>query len=484
MRELYEHQKEGVRWLKNVRRGILAFSMGTGKTVTSLTAAKDIGSQIIVVCPPGLKSNWDNECKLTEVLAEIHSDNKIPRPPGQIQFVLIVDEAARFQTITSQRTAKMLELAKHPNCQAVFLLTGTPMRNGRPSNLYPLLRAIGHPLGSLKAEYEKKYCGAKWKAFGRVAPIADEHTGKLVALGWKCQKCGQGQTTNSVWNQYLSCKKCGDLMKRPMIIWDTTGATNLEELKKQIAPVILTRTKEECLDLPPKTRVYRDAEVTAEDKRLFKQVYEEALASFQERVKEGSANAESESLVILTAMRRAASLAKVATAIEMIESICEEGGRVICFSEYRETANQIAAQFGAMPYTGEVKMKDRDDIVKAFQSGEQNVFIGTIAAGGLGLNLTAANNVILLDRPLTPGDVLQAEDRAHRIGTHWPVTCHWLRAFPIDVKIDEMLVEKLAVISDVLGGKESGPIKASAVLRGVFRHARASKVHVHAGADI
>ncbi len=101
------------------------------------------------------------------------------------------------------------------------------------------------------------------------------------------------------------------------------------------------------------------------------------------------------------------------------------------------------------------------------------------------MNLTAANNVLLLDRPMAPGDVLQAEDRCYRIGQHNPVTVIWLRAFEICEKIDEMLMAKLKVIGDVLGGKENEPIKAVTVLRSVFRkHAKASKVHQEAGAGI
>ncbi|KAB0238284.1 DEAD/DEAH box helicase [Microcystis aeruginosa EAWAG127a] len=65
---------------------------------------------------------------------------------------------------------------------------------------------------------------------------------------------------------------------------------------------------------------------------------------------------------------------------------------------------------------GKRNRKNRQAIVDRFQAGTSKIFIGTIKAGGVGLTLTAANQVILVDRPWTPGDADQAEDRCYRIG--------------------------------------------------------------------
>mmetsp|Transcript_22387 Transcript_22387/g.46425 ORF Transcript_22387/g.46425 Transcript_22387/m.46425 type:complete len:132 (+) Transcript_22387:2104-2499(+) len=81
-------------------------------------------------------------------------------------------------------------------------------------------------------------------------------------------------------------------------------------------------------------------------------------------------------------------------------------------------------------------------MVDDFQSGLSAVFVCTFGAGGVGLTLTAAASIILLDRPWTPGDALQAEDRVRRIGQTKPVTSIWLRAFDVDEQIDILIEEK------------------------------------------
>lgn len=81
------------------------------------------------------------------------------------------------------------------------------------------------------------------------------------------------------------------------------------------------------------------------------------------------------------------------------------------------------------------------------------MFIGTIKAGGVGITLTAASNVILVDRPWTPGDTEQAEDRCHRIGQNNTVNTFWVQLGLIDEAIDRLLESKQQRIELVLKGK-------------------------------
>lgn len=84
------------------------------------------------------------------------------------------------------------------------------------------------------------------------------------------------------------------------------------------------------------------------------------------------------------------------------------------------------------------------------QSGLSPVFVCTFGAGGVGLTLTAACTVILLDRPWTPGDAHQAEDRVRRIGQTKPVTSVWMTAFDLDRQIDSLLEQKSKTSNTVL----------------------------------
>ena len=92
-----------------------------------------------------------------------------------------------------------------------------------------------------------------------------------------------------------------------------------------------------------------------------------------------------------------------------------------------------------------------------------SVFVCTFGAGGVGLTLTAARTVILLDRPWTPGDVAQAEDRVRRIGQRFPVKNIWISAFEVDKQIDLSIESKLQTSNTVLTTSgETGGLSASA----------------------
>jgi SNF2 family DNA or RNA helicase len=266
---------------------------------------------------------------------------------------------------------------------------------------------------------------------------------------------------------------CG-AVRRWLVVNDATGATNLDVLHEQVRPVLLRRLKSECLDLPKKTRVVKKVEPTAEMKTAYKRALAETLAKYQERVRAGTISSEGEALALLGFVRIAASRSKVEFTTEAAEEVIEQGGQVIIFTEFVETALALAKHFRVPPYIGDTSRAERTRIEADFQAGKRRAFVGTAHAGGVGITLTAANTVILHDRPLTPGDAEQAEDRAHRIGQHWPVTALWPQAFPVDEKIDLMLDEKRDVANRVLTGKSvaagaTASLRASQVLFDLFR---------------
>ena len=108
------------------------------------------------------------------------------------EYAVICDEAHAMQSLRSQRTRDALALCSHQCCSGVILATGTPMKNGRPSNIFPLLLAVRHPLSQHRISFETRYCAAKRTKF---------------------------------------CP------------WDTSGASNLQELQEKIRPVLIRKTK-------------------------------------------------------------------------------------------------------------------------------------------------------------------------------------------------------------------------------------------------
>lgn len=416
--QLREYQKAGVEWLlshgknKIYRGGILADQMGLGKTLTALVAAKRLqkqtGCKIFVIAPVSLQETWLRTAEIVQVNIECSSNSyqKIPLPLENSEYLLIADEAHSFQEMKSKRTENFLNLAQYPNCIACWCLTGTPLKNGRPNNLYPLLVAIDHPLAANKSNYQRKYCNAHYKSVGKKS------------------------------------------------VWDVSGASHLDELSAKLNDAILQRTKAECLpELPAKTRLFKQAELQPKTEKAYNETIAALVADYKERAKQGLVDPDAEALVTLNILRKTGSEAKVESAIELANELLEQGQQVVIFTEFVESAKALYTQLGGELLTGESKPEERQAMCDRFQSGESKLLVGTIKAGGVGLTLTAANNVILIDRPWTPGDTEQAEDRCHRLGQQNAVFATWIQLGIIDNAIDNLIQQKQDRIDLVMRGK-------------------------------
>lgn len=416
-RTLFDHQKTGVKFLLDKRRVILADVPGLGKTATTLVAARTFGLPIHVICPKSLQINWQREAEMVGLtLAGVYSSAKIP-DPVDVDFVLIADEAHQFQSLKSKRTQAMLDWALSPHCMAIYEATGTPIANGRPVNLYPLLKAVRHPLAADQGEYEAYYCNGHATRFTK---------------------------------------------------WDVSGAAHLDELHKNTRDVMLRRTKEECLDLPAKTVVQRGVDVSAKMEKIYNARFAELRAEYKARVKDRyealskeekertsleDMLSQAEALVMLGHVQHAASLAKIETATEMAEEVVGSDGQVVLFVNYKESGSALAERLHTRLFSGELNNVERQRLVDRFQAGQDKVFVCTIGAGGVGITLTAAQTGILVDRPWTPGAADQAADRLHRIGQRNAVTIYWLQFGEADKEIDKLLEEKQERIDLVLQGK-------------------------------
>jgi len=421
---LYQHQKEGVRWLLHrrvgnlYRGGILADQMGLGKSLQALVAAKALqqatGCHVFVVSPGILLDKpWLEEAEIVGVEIEVFSDyhSSIPRPLENAKYLVIVDEAHRYQSLTSLRTKALVRLAKHQNCIATWLLTGTPMANGKPANLFPLLEICEHPLASDKWEYESHYC-----------------QGQQVSVG-------KGRTA-----------------------WRAEGAAYLDELAQKIDDVQLRRTKRQCLDLPPKIRTLQPIELSEKSQKVYDKMLKELQQSDRDRLKAGLISEEGAALARITQLRKAASLAKVEATVSLALEVLQDGDQIVMFTEFKDTAGRIYEAlielgFSAELLTGETPKEERQPMIDRFQNGKTKAIVGTSATGGLGITLTSASVLVLVDRSWVPGVNEQTEDRLHRIGQEQAVTCIWLQYGFIDLVIDRLLDRKTQCIEYVLGGE-------------------------------
>lgn len=389
----------------------------THNTVTSLISvmalqawfkfSQNIEAPIFVIAPVSLKMNWLKEAGAVGVAIEVFSYGKVPVAPAS-EFIAICDEMHFCQNIKSQRTKKVLDLVLDDNCLSLIALTGTPMKNGRPSNIYPILKAICHPVAVNRNEFERRYCNGRPTAF---------------------------------------------------TAWDTTGASNLEELNYKISDLVIRRTKEECLDLPPKIFTAIECETNSEAENEYREELVRIKQNYYARVEAGEISGNSKAVVFLGYLRRLASIYKSYQTIEMVQDLLDQGQSVVVFTEYVESAQRIADHFGVQALTGETaqvktidgeKVYPRQLMVDMFQSGETRVFVGTIKAGGVGITLTRSSYLIMNDRPWTPGDYQQATDRIHRIGQTGTCNIYDIYGKDIDYVMAAILDVKSANIDKVL----------------------------------
>lgn len=433
--ELYPHQLEGVAFLLGRRRALLTDDMGLGKTrqsIVALTEANERGPYL-VVCPASLKRNWVREIEavLPEPKCAIVGPAAMPTDDFDGWVVLnydildkhladlvlrawsgiVFDEAHYLKNYRSKRSRAALQLVREASADPVIhALTGTPLTN-RPRDLFPLLQIADHPLGRSFASFAKRYCDGYQGDYGLVAD----------------------------------------------------GATNLDELVVQLHGVMLRRTKDEVLDLPPKMRTWLDVEIHP---RAVEKLNEPVRAlgrtsrRDQGRTPE-ERQAQGRLLGALTTARRKLATLKSLQTTEYLQSIVDQGEKVVVFSAFMPPTLRFARHFGdaAVTITGDVSASDRQTRVDRFQEDESvRVLAANLHVGGVGLNLTAARQVVFNDLDWTPANHWQAEDRAYRIGQTGTVNVTYMVGVgTVDEFVRAVLQMKARVIDDLVEGKALGP---------------------------
>lgn len=422
-RQLFAHQRSAVRWLLARRGAVLADAMGLGKTLTALVAARALVRcaevRIAVVAPAGLHRHWLQEGLSLGLRLELHSWARLPQELPEAGSLLIADEAHFAQSLTARRTQAFLRLARHPRLRAIWLLTGTPMKNGRPAQLFPLLAAIGHPLGVDQRAFEERYCQGHWR----------EQAGRRH--------------------------------------WHAAGATQLEELQRLVRPLLLHRSKAHCLDLPPKQRRLLPVTLSQAAAHAFDEQLERRVDDYRRRAARGEVRRDAEALAVFTALRQIASHHKLPAAARLVADLLDSGEAVVVFTAFVATARLLHSQLqecfpdgvaasgrGGGLLTGAVPPQQRQRLVDDLQMGRRAWLIATFGSAGLGYTLHRARHVVLIERPWTPGDAEQAEDRCHRIGMGASLTCHWLQLGVADQLVDDLIASKAARIEQVLQARE------------------------------
>jgi len=434
-----QHQKDAIEKLVGCDRFILADDMGLGKTTSTVIAALETGAKkILIICPASLKINWSREIQnytdrpvfiadgknfSTEhdfvivnydIVKNFHDyEDKENSLIKKSDFDLIViDEAHYLQNTQAQRTKLVNSFAK--KVKKLWLLTGTPITS-RPINYYNLLNLIESPVAQNWMAYAIRYCeGYQFRVGGRK-------------------------------------------------IWNTKGASNLEELRDRTSKQFLRRLKTEVLDLPEKiiTPVYL---------RLKSKLYEELMGEYYDWY--DNKKEESNSLTLqftkLTKVRQIIANEKIASTIELAENIIEQNKKVLIFTNFTFELNKLVEHFGksCVYVDGSCSPQKRQLAVDEFQSNDKiKVFVGNLKAAGVGLTLTAAEAVIMNDLSFVPSDHQQAEDRAYRFGQKNSVSIYYpIFENTIEGVIFDILSNKKAIIDTVMGDNIDRSIAAEEIL--------------------
>jgi len=234
-----------------------------------------------------------------------------------------------------------------------------------------------------------------------------------------------------------------------------------QQLHKRIKPFMLRRTKEMvATELPEKTEMIRTVPLSGKQRDL----YETVRLAMDEKVREeinkkGLARSQIMILDALLKLRqtccdpRLLSLskakevhesAKLEMLMEMVPEMVEEGRKIIIFSQFVKMLGFIEEELNKLniPYaklTGQTR--NRDDVIMSFQEGDAQIFLISLKAGGVGLNLTAADTVIHYDPWWNPAVERQATDRAYRIGQDKPV-------FVYKLLTEETVEEKILLMQN------------------------------------
>ena len=443
--EMYPYQKIGVEFLlASGGRAIIADPPGLGKTVQALGyAAHSKHKRVLVVCPASVKSAWVNEAKkwtnfsyevigpktdVTKISADTNlwiinydilkkfitekKDKKGRSTGGELLKVrfdlLIADECHLVKNNTAQRTKAVRLLSKY--IPHIVLLSGTPLLS-RPVEMFTLLNMVDPRTWTNWYEFTRRYCGG--------------HQGR--------------------WG------------------YDSSGATNIEELHNRIKKYFIRRQKADVLtQLPPKNRIDMEIEL---DKEIQEQ-YDEAennLVSYLQKYKgkqpaEIAKMVQAEKLAQLNVLRNLCALGSIGSATDVIESVIEADEKILVFSSFLEPLRILKEKFGdaAVVITGETKVEDRGKIVDEFQTNPNvKIFLGGMRSAGVGITLTAASNVLFLDYAWNPADHQQAEDRVHRPGqVAESVNIYQFAAKgTISDKLQKMLAKKRKVFDKVIEGK-------------------------------
>ncbi len=250
---------------------------------------------------------------------------------------------------------------------------------------------------------------------------------------------------------------------------------SLSAVARSLRPFILRRTKEQVLkDLPAKTEQTLFCDLAGKQRRLYNELRDHYRAALDQRIRQvGIKRSKIQVLEALLRLRQAAchpglvdkqrtqeSSAKLDVLLAQLEEVLEEGHKVLVFSQFVSLLSILRGYLDRQKITYEYldgRTRRRRKRIERFQTdADCRLFLISLKAGGLGLNLTAADYVFILDPWWNPAVEAQAVDRAHRIGQTRPVFAYRLISRDtVEEKILELQAGKRELADAILRADRS-----------------------------
>lgn len=449
---LRDYQEKGVRWLQMLYHygfgGILADDMGLGKTLQTiafLTSQVTEDSRVLILAPSGLIYNWADEFRKFAPqldLAVVHGLKANREAILSENHQIYVTSYATFRQDS--------ELYQEMAFDFLFLDEAQVMKNAQTKIAQSLRQFVVPAVFALSGTPIENHLGELWSIFQIVLP------------------------------GLLPSKK--EFMKLPA-----------DRVAQFIKPFVMRRKKEEVLtELPDLIEVVYKNEL--EDQQ--KAIYLAQLQQMRDRLAQVTDQEFQRSRVeILSGLMRLRQICdtpalfmddyqgasgKLDSLRDLLLQVAAGGHRVLIFSQFKgmlEKIEQELPDLGLTSFkiTGSTPAQDRQEMTKAFNQGERDAFLISLKAGGVGLNLTGADTVILVDLWWNPAVEAQAIGRAHRMGQEQMVEVYRLiTKGTIEEKIQELQEQKKHLVSQVLDGTESRASLSLAEIREILGISEAS----------
>lgn len=450
---LRPYQERGYQWLATMGElgfgALLADDMGLGKTIQVITVlldnlAKGLGKSLII-CPTSLLGNWQREFSRFAPKLRLyvhHGSDRARADRFQQEYqdadivlttyqlagrdtvdlrsvewnTIVLDEAQYIKNFGTKQAQSVMKLIAPQR----IAMTGTPVEN-RLSELWSIFQFLNPGYLGSHASFRARFTGAS------------------------------GESQN----------------------------LELRKLRHLVAPFLLRRLKSDPdirKDLPEKIEIKSYCALTAEQARLYRSVTDELMANIGDHAGIARKGLVLSSLTRLKQICDHPELAigrsriadsavrsgKLERLSELLDLIMDNGEAALIFTQYVRMGEllqeRLAARYGIVPFFlhGGVPKPERDEMVRSFQEGGGSpIFVLSLKAGGVGLNLTRANHVIHYDRWWNPAVENQATDRVFRIGQQKNVEVHKLICQgTLEERIDELIERKKSLSEQVVGSGE------------------------------